>query len=280
MRLTSSEDRRHWTALVAAGIGWVLAGAPAAADVKVTVDPPRLEVATFTTEMPVRITIRVDPAARPVVVIRGATTDATFNRKIRVGPIWLNSGQVHVSGTPTLLLRFSPGPIEDLLGRDEIDAHQLDAAAIERTMRVTPAEADEPAIRDSYLALRTEDGSYRFVDRGEETVTPGASPGNFTVTLLWPTTAPTATYEVTAYECRDGAVSAVATTSFDVAATGVAAWLAGVANTHAPLYGAVAVAVAITLGFGIDFLVTFFRRRGGGQGRGAEAHSPGHLSAH
>lgn len=280
MILTTAETRRRRTALAIAGVAWALGAAPAAADVRVAVDPPRLEVATFTTEMSVRITVRVDPAARPVVVIRGATTEATFNRKIRIGPIWLNSGQVHVSGTPTLLLRFSPGPIESLVGRDAIDAHQLDAEAIERSMRVTPPEADEPAIRDSYLALRTGDGSYRFVEGGDETVTPGADPGEFTVTLVWPTTAPTGTYEVAAYECLDGAITGVATTPFDVAATGVAAWLAVVATTHAALYGAVAVAVAITLGFGIDFLVTFFRRRGGGQGRGSGTHSPGHLSAH
>ncbi len=272
---------RPWrrTLLAVAGLAWGLGAAPAA-DVQVAVDPPRLEVATFTTDMPVRITVRVDPAARPVVVIRGPATEATFNRKIRLGPIWLNSGQVHVSGTPTILLRFSPGPLEALLGRDEIDAHQLDAEAITRTMHVAPAESDQPAIRDSYLALRTGDGSYRFMDGGDETVTAGAIAGEYTLTFRWPATAPTATYDVMVYECRDGAVSGVATTPFEVAATGMSAWLAVVANTHAPLYGAVAVAVAITLGFGIDFLVTFFRRRGGGQGRGSGAHSPGHLSAH
>jgi len=279
LTLTPAGGTWRRTALAVTGFVWILGAAPTAADVQVTVDPPRLEVSTFTTAMPLRITVRVDPGARPVVVIRGRATEATFNRKIRIGPIWLNSGQVHVSGTPTLLLRFSPGPIEALLGRDAIDAHQLDAEAIVRTMHVAPAEADEPAIRDSYLALRTGDGSYRFVDSGEETVTPGASPGEFTVTLHWPATAPTATYDVTVYACRDGAVDAVATTPLDVAAIGVAAWLASAATTHAPLYGAVAVAVAIALGFGIDFLVTFFRRRGGG-GRGSEAHSPGRLSAH
>ena len=251
----------------------------AAADVRVAVDPPRLEVTTFAGAMQVRITARVGPAARPVIVIRGPNTEAVFNRKIRVGFIWLNSGQVHVTGTPTLLLRFSPGPIDALLGRDAIDAHQLDPQAVERTMHVEPAEADEPAVRDSYIALRTGDGSYRFVDSGDETVTAGQAAGEFTVTLGWPMTAPTATYDVTVYECRDGAISAVATTPFEVVATGVAAWLAAAATTHASLYGAVAVAVAISLGFGIDFLVTFMRRRGG-RGRGSGAHSPGHLSAH
>lgn len=267
-------------AIAAAGLVFGLApGTLHAGGAQVTVEPPRLEVATFTKAQQIRITVGVDPAARPVVVIRGQDTEAVFNRKIRIGPIWLNSGRVHVTGTPTLLLRFSPGPLDALLGRDEIDAHQLDADAIERTMHVEPAEADEPAIRDSYLALRTGDGSYRFVDSGDETVTAGATAGEYTVTLLWPSTAPTAAYEVTAYECRDGRVTAVATTPFEVAATGVAAWLAVVANTHAPAYGAVAVAVAISLGFGIDFLVTFFRRRGG-RGRRPRAPSPGHLSAH
>ena len=276
MILAGADGTWHRIALAVAVL--VLAGdrTPAAADVRVAVDPPRLEVTTFAGAMQVRITARVGPAARPVIVIRGPNTEAVFNRKIRVGFIWLNSGQVHVTGTPTLLLRFSPGPIDALLGRDAIDAHQLDPQAVERTMHVEPAEADQPAVRDSYMALRTGDGSYRFVESDDLIVQPGATDGTYAVTLPWPMTAPTATYEVTVYECRDGAVTAMATAPLEVVAIGVAAWLASTANDHAEFYGVVAVAVAISLGFGIDFLVTFLRRRSGRP----SADSPGHVSTH
>lgn len=253
-----------------------LAPTPAAGEVTVAVEPPQLQVSTLSGQMEIRITAQVDPAAQPVVVIRGHETEAAFSRKVQAGPIWLSSGQVHVSRTPTLLLRFSPGPIDSLLSREDIDAHQLDAEAIRKHMHVEPAEFDAPAIRDSYMALQTENGSYRFVENDALIAQPGGIDGAYAVDLPWPMTAPTGTYEVALYECRDGAVTAIATAPFDVIAIGLVAWLAASAADHAGLYGVVAVAVAVSLGFGIDFLVSYFRRRGGR----SSADSPGHMSAH
>lgn len=247
---------------------------------QVTVDPPQLRVATFSGQQYILITVRVAPDATPIVVIRRPDAEAVFNRKVRVGPIWLNSGRVHITGVPALLLCFSPVPIDTLLQRADIDRYQLDARAVRQALHVEPAEFDAPAIRDSYLALRQGDESYRFADRGDDLFEAGEEPGWYAVRLPWPMRAPTAMYEVTLYECREGRVTSTATAPFEVARTGLAAWLAAQATDHAPFYGAVAVAVAISLGFGIDFLVTFFRRRGARHGRRPSEHSAGHLGAH
>jgi len=187
---------------------------------------------------------------------------------------------VHITGTPSLLLRFAPAPLDQLVGRADIDAHQLDLQAIRAHMHVEPAAADEPAIRDGYLALRTEDDSYRFVEGGPGTLQAGDEPGSYSVVLPWPTKAPPDRYEVSVYECRGGKVTGMATVPLEVVKVGVAAWLAGAATDHAPMYGAVAVAVAISLGFAIDYLVTFVRRRGARRRGSATAHSTGHLGAH
>ena len=274
--------RSAWrrAAILAAAAVLGLSAAGRAQSPQVTVDPPQLRVETFSGQQHILITVRVAPDATPVVVIRRPDAEAVFNRKIRVGPIWLNSGRVHISGVPALLLCFSPVPIDTLLQRAEIDRYQLDAQAVRQALRVEPAEFDAPAIRDSYLALRQEDESYRFADRGSDAFEAGDEPGSYAVRLPWPMRAPTAMYEVTLYACREGRVTSTATVPFEVARTGLAAWLAAQATDHAPFYGAVAVAVAISLGFGIDFLVTFFRRRGSRQGRRPSEHSAGHLGAH
>jgi hypothetical protein len=247
---------------------------------QVTVDPPQLRVATFSGQQHVLITVRVAPGATPVVVIRRPAGEAVFSRKVRVGPIWLNSGRVHITGVPALLLCFAPAPIESLLQRADIDRYQLDAQAVRGAMRVEPAAVDAPAIRDSYLALRLGDESYRFAGAGSDRFEAGAEPGWYSLRLPWPMRAPTAMYDVTVYACREGRVVAAATVPFEVARTGLAAWLAAQATDHASFYGAVAVAVAVSLGFGIDFLVTFFRRRGSRHGRRPSEHSAGHLGAH
>ncbi len=275
--------RSTWRRRAAVVTAMVALGLPAsgrAQSPQVTVDPPQLRVETFSGQQHVLITVRVDPDATPVVVIRRPDAEAVFNRKVRVGPIWLNSGRVHITGVPALLLCFSPVPVDALLQRADIDRYLLDARAVRQALHVEPAEFDAPAIRDSYLALRQEDESYRFADRGSDAFEAGEEPGWYALRLAWPTRAPTAMYAVSVYECREGRVVSTATVPFEVARTGLAAWLAAQATDHAPLYGAVAVAVAISLGFGIDFLVTFFRRRGARHGRQPSKRSAGHLGAH
>jgi hypothetical protein len=271
--------------------GWCLAGlfagllggvvpAPAMADVRISVEPARLQIPTVPGQLRILIEGTVAPDAAPAVVVRGRESESVFNRKVRVGPIWLNSGRVHITGTPSLLLVFAPAPLAELLDRADIDAHQLDLQAVRSHMHVEPEAADEAAIRDSYLALRTEDASYRFVEGAPGAVQAGDEPGSYSVVLAWPMKAPPDQYEVSVYECRGGRVTGVATVPLEVVKVGVAAWLAGAATDHAPMYGAVAVAVAISLGFAIDFLVTFLRRRGARRGGSAPAHSTGHLGAH
>lgn len=270
--------RRAVILSAAIAVGWPAFGR--AQTPAVTVDPPQLRVATFSGQQYVLLTVRVAPDATPVVVIRRSAEETVFNRKVRVGPIWLSKGRVHITGAPALLLCFSPAPIETLLDRGDIDRYQLDAAAVRKDMRVEPAEFDAPAIRDSYLALRQGDGSYRFPASGHDPFKVGEEPGWYVLRLAWPTRAPTALYDVTLYECRGGHVAGTVTVPFEVARTGLAAWLAVQATDRAPFYGAVAVAVALSLGFGIDFLVTFVRRRGSRRGRQPSERSAGHLGAH
>ena len=46
-----------------------------------------------------------------MLVIRGPDKEETFNKKVRAGPIWISSGQVHITGVPSLFLSFSPAPV-------------------------------------------------------------------------------------------------------------------------------------------------------------------------
>jgi hypothetical protein len=253
---------------------------PLSGQVAVEIDPPRLEVSTFSGQRRVRITARVGEGARPVIVIRSSGAEAVFNRKVRVGPVWLNSSQVHITGAPALTLSFAPAALDTLLGRPDITEHRLDIDAIREHLHVEPAEADLPEIRDAYLALKSGDGSYRFVEGGEEGVRAGDASGSYRVELPWPMTAPTATYDVSVYECRDGRVTSVTTTPFEVVQVGLGAWLAALATHRASLYGALAVAVTMSLGFGIDALASLLRRRVGGRGRPGGGHSAEQLRAH
>ncbi len=251
----------------------LLALAPAAGAAGVTVEPACLKVSTFSGQATIQIVARVTPGNLPVIVVRGPDVEELFNRKVRFGPIWINSGHVRVSGAPALLLSLTSVPLDDLVGPEDIQARQLDARALPARLRVDPSGADGYEVRRSYLALKTADGSFRTV-RVEMRAGPAA--GVFVVRLPWPTKARPGIYTVTAYECCDRQITHAQSASLEVVQVGLSAWLADAATQHAAVYGTVAVGVALSLGFGIDFLVSWTSRTRARRSRAGSGHTTKH----
>ncbi len=280
--------RRRWHTGRAVRIGTLAAAlvpglAPRADAARVTVEPTRLEVSTFSGQRTIRIVAHVTPGNLPIIVVRGPDIEEIFNEKVRFGPIWINSGHVRVSGAPALLLSLATHPLDELVGAEDIRVRQLDARAVPACLRIEPRTADRPDVRNSYLALKTSDGSFRALDGTRAQIRPGDTPGTFTVDLPWPTRARPGTYTITAYECCERQVIEAQSAVLEVAQVGLSAWLAEAATRHAAVYGTVAVGVAMSLGFGIDFLVSWTshrraRRSRAGSGR-PTPHSAGNRVA-
>jgi hypothetical protein len=197
----------------------------------------------------------VAPGAKVVVVVRGQGREENFNRKGRAGPIWVNTGKVHVSGVPSLFLRFTSGAIRTFLNREAIEQHQLDEAAIRHQMRIEP-DRDHDLVLSNWITLKSRDGTYALVRDGVHMGAPGAGGSPFSVEFDWPKKAPPGQYVVAAYECRDGGVTRSASVELPVVKVGFPAWLSGIATERAPFYGIFAVLAAALAGFGIDFLAT------------------------
>jgi uncharacterized protein (TIGR02186 family) len=208
-----------------------------------------------------RISGTVAPGSKAIVVIRGPNTEEVFNRKARAGPIWINSGKVHISGVPSLFLCYSSEPVGKLLSPSEIDKRQLDVSAIERQMTVLPQEMDHPVIRTNFVTLKTEENVYRIISNGLKMGAPGEAGVPYSLDFHWPRKAPPAHYEVRVYECRDGRIVGRTGAPLEVVEVGFPAAMASLAAEHASLYGVIAVLVAVLIGFGIDFLAAGLRRR-------------------
>lgn len=235
---------------------------PALADgpsVKLT--PEVIRMGAFYSGEWMHISGTVSPGSKVIVVLRGPRTEEVFNRKGRVGPIWINIGKVHISGVPSLFLCYSAEPVGRLLNRDEIERRQLDDLAIRRQMVVTPKEMDHEAVRVDYIALKTEERVYRMISDGVKMGPPGGGRVPYSVSFHWPRKAPPAHYEVRVYECRNGALVGRNTGELDVIKVGFPAAMASLAAEHAAIYGVGAVLIAALGGFGIDFLVSLLRRR-------------------
>jgi len=249
------------TVLITIAVGFLPLWAAAPAGLPLKLTPATIEMGVFYDGAPLRIEGTAEPGSNVVVVVRGPDVEEVFNVKGRVGPIWVNSGKVHISGVPSLFLCFHPTPLAELLSPEALAQHQIGYEVIRKQMLIQPPEQDRDVVRASFVTLKTQENVYRNIRNGVLMGKPTEAGVSYRVEFHWPRKAPPAAYEVRAYECRNGAVVRQTTASLKVVETGFPAWMAWFARQHASLYGGLAVLVALLTGFGIDFLVARFRRK-------------------
>jgi hypothetical protein len=223
------------------------------------VSPRVIEVGAFYEGANVRVEGVAPPGSQMIVTVTGSERPESFNRKARFGPIWLNAGKVRISGAPSLFLRFSAGPVLVHRDRECMAGRELDEAAVRQRIHIGPAPPDPrtaAALGSDYLALKQSDGVYSFTSAGIVMGSPEAGGTPYTLRFRWPKKAPPGEYYIHAYSIRNGAVESQAEAIIPVVRAGFPAWLAGLAENHAPLYGITAVLIGALAGFGIDFLST------------------------
>ena len=259
MNFTVITGRRALAGLVFAACSGSLAAQPT-----LRFNPERIEMSSFYSGAKLRIEGTVAANTTPVVVIRGNDTEVAFNKKEHFGVIWANAGKVRISGVPSLFFCFSPKPVRQILGPAEVHSRKLDEAAVKAQMRLRPAPSDKTAaiLRADYMALKAADGLYGMFPGGLH-VQQGGTGTSFWVELHWPKRAAPASYLVTVLECRDGAVVQQTSVPLEVIKIGFPQTIALLANERAPLYGFLAVLIAVLAGFGIDFLSAKLFGRGG-----------------
>ncbi|MCW5979803.1 MAG: TIGR02186 family protein [Bryobacteraceae bacterium] len=220
------------------------------------VAPETIHMDAFYSGARVQIEGEVAEGSKVVVLVVGGEKEETFNRKTRAGPIWINSGKVHVSGVPSIFLRFSDGAVRYFLSRNAMEEHQLDEAAIKHQMHIEPHQ-DTDIVLASWLTLKAQEGLYQLVRDGVKMGTPAGGATPYSVDFRLPKRAHAGVYQVRAYECRDRAVVGVASQDLKVEAAGFPAWLAGLSHEHALAYGIIAVVISAIAGFGIDLVTAW-----------------------
>ena len=229
------------------------AGEMAPAPLTCEVAPRSIEVGAFYTGSRLKIGGTAAAGSKVIVTITGSRHDERFNRKSRLGPIWISAGRVRITGAPSLLLRFAPEPVSRLLDRETIARRALDEAAVEGRMGIDPSGNSDVRLRADFLALKKSEGTYSFEDSGVA-IKQGPDRATYALDLRWPKKAPPAEYEVHVYEVRAGAITRETSAPLPVVRTGFPAWLADTAANRAPVYGVTAVLIGALAGLGIDFV--------------------------
>ncbi len=258
--------------------------------------PQRIAMGAFYDGAHVRIDGVAPADAGIVVAIEGSDQGQIFERKGRVGPIWLAVDKIHVKNAPAVFLRYASAPIEALLAGDEIWRYSLDETAIaghcqmycrckcsamNRTMQsgvndAVPDSLYAAVLISDFLQIKRHEGSYAVHPSAVQTVSTNGATA-YSLDLDWPRSFAPGNYRVTVYACRGHRVVAQSSAVLLVEEIGFPAYMANLAETRPWAYGVVAMLTALLAGFLTDLLTTSLRRRRkpSASGRAQQADSTG-----
>jgi len=227
--------------------------------VTLKLSPETIEMGAFYDGARLRMEGKAPSGSKVMVVLRGVSKDEVFNKKDRVGPIWINVDKVHVTGPPSLFLRFSSEDVHTFLGRQTIDAYALDELSIRNRMHIRTEHGlrDPEALRligDQYVDLKKKEGSYRRIADRVHVTDIGNGEARYTLEIGWPKLATPGSYQVEVYACRDGRIVGQSGAALQLVEVGFPAFMAAAAREHPYGYGILAVILAVIAGFGIDAL--------------------------
>ncbi|MGC9224402.1 MAG: TIGR02186 family protein [Terracidiphilus sp.] len=242
--------------------------------------PEMIAMGTFYDGARVRVEGTAPAMSGVVVTIEGTERDEIFDRKGRVGPIWLTVDKIHVQHAPSVFLRFSSAEISSLLDAEEIQKYRLGEAAIMDQVRVlshckcsltdrtrqsgvndtVPDPAYTRALISDFLKLKEHEGRYEEHPGSVHIVAANAGT-NYALEFEWPKNIAPGRYRVTVYACRDRRVVAQSATMLHVEEVGFPAYMAMMASAKPWEYGAVAVLAAVLAGFLTDLITSSLRRR-------------------
>lgn len=242
-------------------IGFGVAAGAAAAEtgtLPLQISPEQIEMGMLYSGGRVRVSGTIEAGSQVVVVARGPEHEEAFNKKVRAGPIWISSGQVHVSGVPSLFLSFASAPVRTLLREEVVDREVLDVAAIRRHMVVDAGDdpVDRDVMTENYVSLKTERETYQVHEDAVELGAAMDAGVPFSLEFEWPRIAQPQVYSFSAYECRDGQIVRRGGAELNVVKVGMPESIHAFAMNQSVQYGILAVLIAVIAGFGIDFVTT------------------------
>jgi hypothetical protein len=200
----------------------------------------------------------------------------SLNRQGKVDGFWMSVQKTVVEGVPKLCQFYTSSSLEALPAslRQEIAGYRnalTGAKVIERKGEkervLTPNEA-QPFLA-SLVKLYEKRGLYG-VHEGKVKV----ENGRFTAQVAVPPGTPQGDIHVTAFFFKDGRVIAREETTFTVESLGLVHWLRLLSGTNGPVYGGIAVMIALFAGLAVGMAFGFLDRLlGKGQAGGSGAHT-------
>jgi hypothetical protein len=245
--------RNQLTVLLVLGLAWAAPAMAATASPELQVWPDQVEIGAFFSGHEVKVVGRVPQGAQAVMEITGPVGVEHLMRKGRRGGLWMNVGEVEVSGAPSLYLALSTTP--ELL-KSPPEGVPCGYPALQKQIGFAGdvEQGEQATLLGQFFQLKESAGVYAIFP-GDLKVTAGSGDLKIvTGTFPLPTTVKPGTYQVYLTAVQDGQVIARNHGDLKVVMVGFPAMLASMAYEHGATYGILAVIIAIVTGFAIGYL--------------------------
>lgn len=181
-----------------------------------------------------------------ILVVRGPIHPQVIRRKGKVGGVmWVNQDYVTVENAPSFYYVASTRPLEDLVGPNTLDRHQIGMEHLDLVLSDVTIGETENEFKQALFRLKQDQGLYSYAPG---TVTQLAN-RLFRSELHFPSNVPTGTYLVEVYLVRDNDVVNAEITPLIIGKAGLGADLYLFAHEHSAWYGLGAILLAVVAGW-------------------------------
>ena len=185
-----------------------------------------------------------------IVVVRSPDSQVIVRRKERVAGIWVNASELVFDDAPGFYHVAASAPLEDLLPMPVLDANQIGTDHIAFNPHFLTSLDQEEAFRSALIRNKQRSRLYTDGLAGVD------FRGNrlFRSRVALPANVPTGDYKVTVYQVRDGEIADRSQSLLQVRKVGFEAKVTEFAFEQAPLYGLIAVIIALIAGWFAGFV--------------------------
>lgn len=180
-----------------------------------------------------------------IVVVRAPESQVVVRRKERVGGVWINADSLTFEKVPGFYHVAASRPLADLLPQSVLANEQIGAINLSVNPLMTASEKDISSFTGALIRNKQRIGLFN------PTLGEIKFLGNrlFRTQVEFPSSVPTGEYIVTIYLVVDGAIVERTETPLQVRKSGFEASVFEFANQHPPIYGLLAILIALAAGW-------------------------------
>ncbi len=185
-----------------------------------------------------------------VVVVKGPTQSILMREKEKVAGIWVNASRLRYRSAPSFYAIASSKPIDRLVDDRTRAIYELGLDSLQ----LSPASSAPAPVQDRFqkglVDLKRRSGLYYEAPRAVE-ITDGVL---YRARVTIPARVPVGRFTAETFLIRDGRVLAAAVRDIDIRKSGFERFVARAADRSSVVYGLVAVALSVFLGWAAGWI--------------------------